>query len=102
MPTAYNRGKGFAAQPPEGVTLRKPQGSGGTKGSYGSEDEAFLYGPTQRPEEPVSSGSTSAEAPPPAEAFPGLLSLLKAAEAPGAPVELQQFVRLLQEQVQRA
>jgi len=98
MPTAYARGKTArpnmpAEPPPEGVALQGPQI--GMRGSYGDEEEEFLYGPTLRPDEPVTAGATSRLAPPPPGVQSWLPKLLAAARQPDAPPELHAFLRLL-------
>jgi len=93
MPTAYNRGQRAApkAPPPDGVDL-----SGGTsqpmKGSYGSPTDEFLYGPTARPMEPVTTGATAKVAPPPESVQTWLPHLIAMARRPDAPPELVHLV----------
>jgi hypothetical protein len=101
MPSAYRRGRADAVQPPEGVVLQKPAARKMT-GSYGSPDEEFLFGPTRRPGEPVSTGATSAQAPPPADVGLWLPKLLEAAADPSAPPELLELVKVLRERMQGA
>jgi hypothetical protein len=96
MPTAYRRGRSQAAGLPEvpGVTFRERPKPGMT-GKYGSEDEAFLFGPTERPDEPVTAGATARFAPAPDTLKAIMPGLLAAAALPDAPPELHAFIRLL-------
>ena len=75
---------------PEGVRL------GGTRPRERlvDEDEAFLYGPTGRPSEPVSAGTRLGhKAPPPEEIMGWLPYLTDAATQPNAPQELRDLLR---------
>jgi len=99
MPTAYKRGQ--AAQQdippaPEGVELAPDsERTRGMEGSYGDEFEQFMYGPTERPDEPVTTGATGRSAPPPQDIATWLPQLIEASRQPGAPRELLDFLKLV-------
>lgn len=101
MPTAYAKGRAARpdvppAEAPEGVQLApEAERTAGMEGSYGDDFEEFMYGPTDRPEEPVTTGATARKAPPPGDMATWLPRLLEAARDPNAPLELQNFLRLL-------
>ena len=64
--------------------------------SYADEDEEFLFGQTDLPDEPVST-SSSLRPVPSKNVYRYLSVLAKAAEDPDAPAELHAFIRILQE-----
>lgn len=88
--------------PPEGVELVDPRMEPDPVPSYGGEDQEFLFGMTDRPGEPVSTGATSGRPQPPKNVYRYLSILAKAAEDPDAPEELHAFIRILQETLSAA
>lgn len=64
--------------------------------SYGNEDEEFLFGMTDRPDEAVPFGLSQTPQPP-KNVYRYLSVLAQAAEDPNAPAELHAFIRILQE-----
>jgi hypothetical protein len=104
MPTAFAKGK--AAGPkgvelPQGVQLLGPEDRPAPAARFKpvSEDEQFLFGPTQRPDESVFTGAPrgGAKNPPPPTLGRWLPTLLKAAERPDAPPELHAFIRRIRD-----
>ena len=79
--------------PPDGVQLQLPET--GPVGGYVDDEEEFLYGPTERPDESPTAGVTPRIAPPPESVRRWLPQLLAAAQQPDAPPELHAFIRLL-------
>jgi len=85
--------RGEDASAPDGVQLERgaPQRR---RESFADDDEAFLYGPTVRPDEPIFSGTRLGhKAPPPAEIMNWVPYLLEAANQPDAPQELRDLLR---------
>lgn len=101
MPTAFRKGRSLRAQDappgpaPEGVVLEQGPPAAGTQVRFADDDEEFLFGPTTRPDEPVTAGATVRRAPPPSGIDAWLPVLLEAAAKPGAPPELHAFIRRL-------
>jgi hypothetical protein len=83
--------------PPEGVDLQDPRQLPEQVPSYGNEDEEFLYGATDRPNEPVNFGVTTQKAQPPKNVYRYLSVLAQAAEDPDAPEQVHAFIRILQD-----
>ena len=76
---------------PEGVNLTRGQRS---RATLDNPDDQFLYGPTQRPEEPIHAGMRAGhKAPPPEDIMNWLPYLQHAATQPGAPQELKNLLR---------
>jgi hypothetical protein len=82
---------------PEGVELQDPRHLPDQIPTYADEDEEFLYGATDRPNEPVNFGVTSQRAQPPKNVYRYLSALAQAAEDPDAPEQLHAFIRVLQD-----
>jgi hypothetical protein len=82
--------------PPEGVELQDPRQIPDQVPAYGDEDEEFLFGATDRPNESVNFGVTSQRAQPPKNVYRYLSVLAQAAEDPDAPEQLHAFIRVLQ------
>jgi len=81
------------ASAPEGVQLERGGGRH-QRESFADDDEAFLYGPTVRPNEPVFAGTRLGhKAPPPTEIMNWVPYLLEAANQPDAPQELRDLLR---------
>jgi hypothetical protein len=98
MPTALKKGQ--AAQQdvpaaPEPQYTTPEERVAGMQGSYGDDFEQFLYGPTSRPEEPVTAGATARSAPPPKDMALWIGKLIEASRQPGAPKELHDFIKMI-------
>lgn len=82
---------------PEGTELVDPRTLPDQAPSYEDEDQEFLFGVTDRPNEPVNLGVTAQTPQPPKNAYKYLTILAEAAEDPDAPEQLHAFIRLLQD-----
>lgn len=89
-----------AAKPdaePVGVEFDDEVGQRETIPQYANEDEEFLFGMTDRPDEPVFNGAMPRRPQPPKDVMRYLGALADAAADPNAPQELYAFMRILQE-----
>lgn len=82
---------------PEGVELQDPRALPDRVPSYRDEDQEFLFGATDRPDEPLSFGATSTRTQPPKNVYRYLSVLAQAAEDPDAPAQVHDFIRILQD-----
>jgi hypothetical protein len=73
----------------------QPRPKPGAVTKFADDDEEFLFGPTTRPDEPVTSGAVARFAPAPKTLGSVVDKLLLAAAQPDAPPELHAFIRLL-------
>jgi len=87
----------------QGPTLRPGGQRAGASTSDLSPEEKSLYGPTERPDEPITQGAAGAGGRKSNPVPPGVLkmlpSLVRAARSPDAPPQLIQLVRLLNAQL---
>jgi hypothetical protein len=81
---------------PLGVDLTGPKQDPNKAAQYGNEDEEFLFGKTNRPNETMQTGVMARKAPASEMIYRYLPELLAAAAEPDAPAELHAFLRLLQ------
>jgi hypothetical protein len=81
--------------PPEGVELQDPRMAPESVPGYADEDEEFLYGMTDRPDEPLNFGVNTLKAQPPKHVYRYLSALAEAAEDPNAPPQVHAFIRVL-------
>jgi hypothetical protein len=65
------------------------------EGSYGDDYERFMYGPTDRPDEPVTTGAVARNAPPPEDLPAYIENLIELSRQPGAPKELAEKLKLV-------
>lgn len=79
------------------VEFADEQGEGDVIPSYANEDEEFLFGMTDRPNEPMLDGVTGGRPVPPKDVHTYLGALAEASADPNAPPELFTFMRILQE-----
>lgn len=82
--------------PPEGVEFDDPRRAVDPMPSYEDEDQEFLFGMTDLPDESPAMGGSRRPVPP-KSAYKYLSALVKAAEDPDAPPELHAFIRILAE-----
>jgi hypothetical protein len=81
--------------PPEGVQLVDPRMENESVPSYEDEEQEFLFGQTDRPDEPANFGVTTQRAQPPKNVYRYLSSLAEAAEDPDAPEQVHALIRVL-------
>lgn len=89
-PAGRHQQENFADQgPPEGVTFdTRPQ----DLGNLADEEDQILFGPTERPEEPITAGF-SQKLPPPDDIFDWLPYLITASRDPHAGQGVRQLLR---------
>lgn len=79
--------------PPQGVQWH--DGSGDEMGKYTNEEDQFLFGGSDRPEESVAAYRPGKSPPPPREVEDIMPHLVEAAADPESPESLRRLVRLL-------
>jgi hypothetical protein len=81
--------------PPEGVQLVDPRMEAEAAPSYEDEEQEFLFGATDRPNEPANFGVNTLKPQPPKNVYRYLSALAEAAEDPDAPEQVHALIRVL-------